>query len=65
MRQEIYYSILVVCLNAGQRLPDTIDSILGQTYENYEIIIKDGASTDGSVAGKEPLYRVYGADSNH
>lgn len=59
MRQEIYYSILVVCLNAGQRLPDTIDSILGQTYENYEIIIKDGASTDGSVEQVKSRYAEY------
>lgn len=59
MRQEIYYSILVVCLNAGQRLLDTIDSIIGQTYENYEIIIKDGASTDGSVEQVKSRYTEY------
>lgn len=50
------YSILVVCLNAGQRLIDTIDSILGQTYENYEIIIKDGDSTDGSIEQVKSCY---------
>ena len=49
MREEINYSILVVCLNAGQRLLDTIDSIICQDYQNYEIIIKDGESTDGSI----------------
>lgn len=49
MSQEINYSILVVCLNAGQRLLDTIDSVINQTYQNYEIIIKDGESTDGSI----------------
>lgn len=49
MRHEIKYSILVVCLNSGQRLLDTIESITGQTYQNYEIIIKDGESTDGSI----------------
>lgn len=59
MGQEIYYSILVVCLNAGQRLLDTIDSILGQTYENYEIIIKDGESTDGSVEQMKSRYAEY------
>lgn len=59
MRQEIYYSILVVCLNAGQRLSDTIDSILEQTYENYEIIIKDGESTDGSVEQVKSHYAEY------
>lgn len=49
MKQEIRYSILVVCLNAGQRLLDTIESIIRQKYQNYEIIIKDGESADGSV----------------
>ncbi len=49
MRQEIKYSILVVCLNSGQRLLDTIGSIISQTYQDYEIIIKDGKSTDGSM----------------
>lgn len=50
MEHDIMYSIIVVCLNAGQRLYDTIDSILGQQYENFEVIIKDGGSSDGSVA---------------
>ncbi len=49
MKEQIRYSILVVCLNAGQRLIDTIDSILIQIYQGYEIVIKDGESKDGSV----------------
>lgn len=49
MQQHILYSIIVVCLNSGQRLCDTIESILNQTYEDYEVIVKDGGSSDGSV----------------
>lgn len=49
MKQEIKYSILVVCLNSGQRLLDTIETIINQKYQNYEIVIKDGESTDGSI----------------
>lgn len=41
------FSIIVVCLNAGEKLRETIDSILDQTWQDYEIIIKDGGSTDG------------------
>ena len=59
MSQEIKYSILVVCLNAGQRLLDTIDSIISQTYQNYEIIIKDGESQDGSVELVKSRYTEY------
>ena len=43
------YSVIVVCLNAGQRLRETIDSILRQSYKNFEVIVKDGGSSDGSV----------------
>lgn len=39
----------MVCLNEGERLHKTIGSILEQTEEDYEIIVKDGGSTDGSV----------------
>ena len=40
------FSIIVVCLNAGEKLRETIESILRQTERDYEIIIKDGGSTD-------------------
>lgn len=59
MREKISYSILVVCLNAGQRLIDTIDSIISQRYQNYEIIIKDGESTDGSVEQVKSRFAEY------
>ncbi|WP_304679261.1 glycosyltransferase, partial [uncultured Muribaculum sp.] len=38
-----------VCLNAGDKLRRTVGSILAQSYPHYEIIVKDGMSTDGSV----------------
>ena len=43
------FSIIVVCLNAGDKLHKTIESILSQTESDYEIVVKDGGSTDGSV----------------
>lgn len=49
MEQDIMYSIIVVCLNSGQRLHETIESIVEQHYGNYEVIVKDGGSSDGSV----------------
>nr|WP_300816641.1 glycosyltransferase [uncultured Acetatifactor sp.] len=42
-------SIITVCLNPGDRLSATLDSILGQDCEDVEVILKDGGSTDGSV----------------
>ncbi|MDE7359663.1 MAG: glycosyltransferase [Lachnospiraceae bacterium] len=43
------FSIIVVCYNAGEKLEKTIASIRGQTETDYEIIVQDGLSTDGSV----------------
>ena len=42
-------SIISFCLNSGRFLRETIGSVLGQTYGNYEFIIKDGGSTDGTI----------------
>lgn len=57
MEQNIMYSIIVVCLNAGQRLIGTIDSVMKQHYENFEILVKDGGSSDGSVEQLEKQYQ--------
>lgn len=43
------FSIYTTCYNAGDKLNKTIQSVLNQTYLDYEIIIKDGKSTDGCV----------------
>lgn len=40
------FSIIVVCLNAGEKLRETVESIRKQTEPDYEIIIKDGGSSD-------------------
>ena len=43
------FSIIIVTLNAGSKLEETVKSALSQTYKDYEILIKDGASSDGSL----------------
>lgn len=45
----IRFSVITVCLNAGQALLDTVASTLNQTYGDFEIIVKDGGSQDGSI----------------
>ena len=44
-----FFSIIVVCYNAGEELRKTVESIQNQTDTDYEIIVKDGVSTDGSL----------------
>ena len=46
---HLFFSIVVVSLNPGDKLFSTLQSLLDQDYGNFEIIIKDGGSTDGSV----------------
>lgn len=43
------FSVVVVALNPGEKLNRTLESIFGQTYADYEVILKDGGSKDGSV----------------
>ena len=51
VEKEVFvrFSILVVCLNAGEKLQKTVDSIVRQNYTDYEIVVKDGGSVDGSL----------------
>lgn len=49
MAERPFFSIIVVCYNAGDELGRTVTSILEQKNTDYEVIVKDGGSTDGSV----------------
>lgn len=44
----ITFSIITVCFNDCHGLKKTMDSILGQTIDNYEFLIIDGGSKDRS-----------------
>lgn len=42
------YSIITINLNNRKGLRKTIESVVSQTYKDYEYIVIDGGSTDGS-----------------
>lgn len=43
------FSIIIVCLNPGVKLFETFASIKKQTFRDFEVIVKDGCSSDDSV----------------
>ncbi len=48
-------SIIVPVYNAEPYIADTIRRVLDQTYENWELLLADDASRDGSVSCIEPF----------
>ena len=56
MDRQVFYSIIIVCLNAGNKLINTVESVFAQEYGGYEVIVKDGGSDDGSVETLEKKY---------
>ena len=43
------FSILMVSLNPGGKLVETMESVVRQSYRDYEVIVKDGGSGDGAL----------------
>lgn len=43
------FSIITVCFNPGEKLALTLDSILSQSCQDMEVILKDGGSSDGAI----------------
>ncbi len=58
-------SLLLPCLNAREFLEPRIDSILAQTHSNWEAIVLDSGSTDGSweffqsIAATDPRFQLH------
>ena len=61
---SILLSIIVPVYNVGSFLPKCIDSIISQTFTDFELILVDDGSTDNSVeicdaAAKTVVYELF------
>lgn len=45
---NIKFSIIICCYNSEKYIEETINSIINQTYKNWEIVIIDDGSSDGT-----------------
>lgn len=52
-----FVSIILTCYNGSQWISRAIQSILSQTYKEFELIIVDDGSTDGSKAIIDPFLK--------
>jgi glycosyltransferase involved in cell wall biosynthesis len=46
---SIKYSVVMPCYNAEKYIQHAIESVANQTYKNFELIVVDGGSTDGTL----------------
>ena len=47
---SLKFSIITICYNNEKDISKTLDSVINQTYKNFEYIIIDGKSTDGTLS---------------
>ena len=55
------FSIITASFKPGRKLIQTVENILDQTFDDYEVIIKDGGSKDGSVEEMMKVPRIKAA----
>lgn len=55
-----FFSIIIVTLNPGKKLFQTIESIQMQSCQRLEVVVKDGGSKDGSIEKLQEMQKQKG-----
>lgn len=68
MTEKSLVSVIINCYNSEKYLRETIDSLISQTYKNWEAIFWDNCSTDKTAeiiaSYNEPRFRYFLAEKN-
>lgn len=68
MTEKPLVSVIINCYNSEKYLRETIDSLIAQTYDNWEAIFWDNCSTDKTAeiiaSYNEPRFRYFLAEKN-
>ena len=54
-----YFSVIIPTYNRDSRIKATVESVINQTFEDWEIVIVDDASTDNTYEVLEPYLKKY------
>ena len=60
-RDSIFISVIMNCYNSEKYLHEAIDSVISQTYQNWEIIFWDNRSSDSSAE----IFKSYNDERLH
>lgn len=64
------FSLLIANYNNGRFFKDCYDSLIAQTYQDFEVVILDDCSTDNSIEliksiiGEDPRFKLYQNEEN-
>lgn len=61
MNKRTMFSVIIVTLNAEKEIEHTIQSIEEQTYDDFEVVVKDGGSKDLTLCKipQKDRYHIY------
>ncbi len=48
MNKNVFFSVMICCYNSEKYIRETVDSVINQTYKNWEIVAINDGSTDNT-----------------